>query len=132
MAAERKFGRLVYLASPYSHADKAVEAKRHQDAVAAWRWLIANRKEWHIFSPIALCHQLSLSEEGLPGDWKFWADFDGTMVRKCDEFWVLCIPGFRESVGVTAERKIAGEIGIPVRFMIPAAGGYEFSDSEPQ
>lgn len=120
----------MYLASPYTHPDKAVEAQRFESVLSAWNWLIQNNHDWHFFVPIVQSHALCTSGH-TPGDWKFWADFDGTMISKCQEFWVLCIPGWETSVGVSAERKIAAELGLPIRFLIPTVNGYEIADAIP-
>jgi hypothetical protein len=39
------------------------------------------------------------------------------MLSRCDDLAVLCLPGWRESVGVRAGIVFAQEIGIPVRFI---------------
>jgi hypothetical protein len=124
-------GKLIYLASPYTHIDKQVEAQRYAAVLAAWKWLIDNHSDLHFFVPIVQSHQLCVLG-GLPGDWKFWADFDSTMISKCAEFWVFCGLGFSQSVGVNAERGIAAEYGLPIRFLVPINDGYEITVDEPK
>jgi hypothetical protein len=120
------------LASPYTDPDKAVEAGRYEAVLAAWRWLLENRTSFHYYVPIVQSHQLCVGGRGLPGDWTFWAEFDGTMIGKCNEFWVLCIAGFKKSVGITAERKLAAGLGLPIRFLVPDGDGFNVSEHEPQ
>jgi hypothetical protein len=135
---EHTFGRLVYLASPYTHPDKVVEAQRYNAVLSAWRFLLENRSdyhyfgtEYHFFVPIVQSHQLSIMESGLPGDWQFWATYDTTMISRSDEFWVLTLPGFKESVGVSAERQIAANLGLPIRFLVPQGDHYRLTSAEP-
>lgn len=123
-------GRLAYLASPYTHTDKAIEMQRYEAALNAWKWLLANDQNIHFFVPIVQSHQLCV-RGGLPGDWKFWADFDGTMLSRCQELWVLAIPGFQQSTGVNAEIKIATELGLPIKYLVPQGDTYEVSTSPP-
>ena len=125
----RKHGKLVYLASPYT-ADPDTEAARYHAVLRAWRWLIDNNDDFNFFVPVVQSHQLCVAGH-LPVEWHFWADFDRTLLSKCEQFWVLCIPGWRESVGVGAERKIAEELGLPTRFLLPDGGGYLVQEQEP-
>ena len=64
-------------------------------------------------------------------EWEFWANFDTTLLSKCEEFWVLCVPGFRESVGIKAERSVAAGLGLPMRFLVPSGDGYTVTADEP-
>ena len=130
MEPSRRHGKLVYLASPYTHADKAVEASRYRAVLLAWRWLIDNNRDFHFFVPIVQSHQLCASGD-VPVEWHFWADFDGTMLSKCEQLWALCIPGWRDSVGVRAERRMAEELGLPVRFLLPDGRAYLVLEEEP-
>jgi hypothetical protein len=126
------FGKMVYLASPYSHPDKTVEEERFIAACKACGWLMNNVKDVTMFySPIAHTHPISVHCT-LPGHWQFWSAADETMLSRCNAIWVLCIPGFTKSTGVNAERKIAAKFGLEVRFMIPAADGtYLVTEAEP-
>jgi hypothetical protein len=73
------------------------------------------RRGMHVFSPIAHTHPIAA--HGLPGDWDFWQTYDRLMLSRCDELAVLCLPGWRESVGVRAEIDIATRLGLPARFI---------------
>lgn len=130
LSCSKKTNRLVYLASPYTHLDKKIEARRYEAALAAWVWLIKNQPDLNFYSPITQSHSLCVYA-GTPGDWKFWARFDETMISKCCEFWVLCLEGFSKSVGIAAEREIAGHLGLPIRFLVPTSIGYDIVVEEP-
>jgi hypothetical protein len=106
-------GHLVYLASPYSHFDPAVQEARFQAVCRCAAEMM--RGGDHVFSPIAHTHPIAA--HGLPGDWEFWQSYDRLMLSRCNELAVLCLPGWRESVGVRAEIDIAGRLGLPARFI---------------
>ena len=125
------YGRLVYLASPLTHPDAAVRHERSVAVARACGWMMNNRRDIFFFSPIT--HATPIATEcTLPYEWQFWAEIDGCMISRCEEIWVLCIPGFKKSTGVNAERKIAERLGLPCRFVIPQEdGSYVVSDEEP-
>lgn len=107
---------LVYLASPYSHASREVMVERYEAICAVAARLMA--KGVYLFSPIAHTHAIA-AKGNLPGDFKFWEQYDRTMLAACGELWVCMIDGWRESKGVNAEIKIAEELGLPVRYIAP-------------
>jgi Domain of unknown function (DUF1937) len=125
------YGKLVYFASPFTHADKAVRDERLPAIARACGWFMNNRRDIFFFSPICSAHPIAI-ECSLPYEWQFWAEIDECMVSRCEEIWVLAIPGFKKSTGVTAERKIAERLGLPCRFVIPQQdGSYVVTDEEP-
>lgn len=110
---------MIYLASPYSHSEAVVREQRLRAACHATAQLIA---AGHIvFSPIV--HGHPLVHHGLPTDWLFWERFDRDYLVRCNEVVVLMLDGWRESVGVAAEIRIAAELGKPVRYLAPEATG---------
>ena len=111
--------KIVYLAAPYSHKDFSVKVDRFEriNKVAA-RLMLAGEV---IFSPISQTHPIALAG-GLPGDWQFWEKYDRAMLESCKELVVLMLDGWKESTGVTAEIKIAGELGIPVKYIEETVG----------
>jgi nucleoside 2-deoxyribosyltransferase len=106
---------VVYLASPYSHADPAVREARFQAACQATAVLIRQGKI--VFSPIV--HSHSLCRYGLPGDWGFWRSLDLAYLGRCDEVVVVKLDGWRQSRGVQAEVARARALGKPVSFIEP-------------
>lgn len=106
---------MIYLASPYSHPDPAVREERYRAACrAAATLLLAGQP---VYSPIA--HSHPLVAYGLPADWSFWQRHDREMLARCDEVLVLMLPGWRESVGVREEVRLACELGKPVGYLAP-------------
>lgn len=123
---------MIYLASPYTHADKSVQVDRFTAVVKACGWLMVNIHEIQMFySPIAHTHPIAETCT-LPGNWPFWEACDKAVLSRCSEIWVFCIDGWAKSTGVNSERKIAVEYGLPCRFVIPQSDGfYIISDTEP-
>jgi nucleoside 2-deoxyribosyltransferase len=111
---------MIYLASPYSHLDIAVREQRFREACAAAVRLIAAGHV--VFSPIV--HGHPLVGHGLPTEWAYWERFDRAHLVRCDEVVVLMLEGWRESVGVVAEIRIAEELGKPVRYLAPDAPAF--------
>jgi hypothetical protein len=126
------FGKMVYLASPYTSPDKAVEAERFLAACKACGWLMNNRPDIQMFySPIAHTHPIA-QVCTLPGVWQFWAAADEAILSRSSEIWILCIPGRKKSTGVNAEIKIAAKFGLSIKYVIPHADGkYEVTETEP-
>lgn len=106
---------MIYLASPYSHPDAMIRRQRFHAACRAAANLLASGLT--VFSPIV--HGHPLVDHGLPTNWPFWERFDRDHMTRCDEVVVLMLDGWRESVGVAAEIRIAGELGKPVRYLAP-------------
>lgn len=105
---------LIYLASPYSHPDEAVRARRFWDVCDAAAKLM--REGHQVFSPIAHSHPIALCGE-LPTDWEYWRDYDEAMLAASSELWVLMLDGWRDSVGIKAEVAIAERLGLPVHYV---------------
>jgi len=106
---------IIYLASPYTHADPAVRQARFDAACRAAAALI--RQGMTIFSPIAHTH--AITQCGLPVDWQFWEPHDRRFLELCDELIVLMLDGWKESIGVRAEIDIALASGKSVSLLDP-------------
>lgn len=103
-----------YVASPYSHPDKAVMQKRFEDVVAyvADRMLAGDV----MYSPIAHNHVVA-ERHTLPTDWAFWRHIDGNMLVAAKGLQVLCLDGWEKSVGVQAEIAIAMSYDLLVEYV---------------
>ena len=99
---------LVYLASPYSHEDEAVQVRRYREAkdVTAALW----QAGYTVISPILYTHDLSVSY-GISGGYEEWQRLDEKLIRAADVVLVLMLDGWRESKGIQAELKLARELG---------------------
>jgi len=106
----------IYLASPYSHPDKAVREER----VAAVQHETVKLMEegYNVFCPIAHTYPL----EGLVrvDEHGFWMKQDIAVLRKAEALLVLCLPGWENSAGVTEEIAFAVGHGIDVVYLPPS------------
>ncbi len=105
----------IYLATPYStNSDPATRIIRFLavNKVAARLML----EDFLVFSPISHTYPILLAGD-LPIGWKFWAEYDRTFIEWCDKVYIFMQPGWRESVGVTAEIKIAEELNKPIIYI---------------
>lgn len=111
--------RLTYLACPYSHPERSVRVERFEAANNAAGLLMA--RGYLVFSPLSHTHPIA-EHHDLPKGWDYWEQFDRAYLAASRLVVVLCIDGWRESKGVTAEITIAEEMGIPVHYMHPVTG----------
>ncbi len=105
---------LIYLATPYSHPERNVRVARTLIANMVTAKLM--RQGYLVFSPISHSHAMA-EECELPGDWEFWERFDRRLLSCCTHLVVIKADGWYESVGVTAERAMAKEMGLPIIFV---------------
>lgn len=104
--------KLIYLASPYGHAQPA--SVRHFRYMAVLEAEAALMKQGlMVYSPIVHRHPGALL--GLyPLGWDYWKTFDELILSRCDELYVLMLEGWSQSTGVAAEIEIAEHLGKPV------------------
>lgn len=79
-------------------------------------------RETHvIFSPIGHSHPMSKFMPDNTNNFDFWVtEIDLHIIDRCDEVWVVCQEGWRQSRGVQAEIVHANTIAnIPVRYVNP-------------
>lgn len=123
-SVELKLPKLTYLASPYSHREAKIRAKRFSLALDATASLMKRSSGDMVYSPIVQCHLISL-RHSLPTDSVFWEARDKLMISLCDTFAVLLAEGWRDSVGVKSELAFARSLGKPVWMVSPKDLGLE-------
>lgn len=107
---------LWYLASPYSSPDKDVRDRRFRETAIVTGQLL--KSGLLVFSPIL--HSVPVVEHGGGGTtWEDWREVDAEMIRRCQGMLVLTLSGWGESVGVSAEIKLARQRGMPVLLVDP-------------
>ena len=109
---------MIYLASPYSQPDPHVREWRYRQAILATAYLI--RRGLVPFSPIVHSHPIACLGGDLAGDWSFWRRQDELFMDACGGIVVLMLPGWRESIGVTAEIRYMADRGIAAEYLNPA------------
>lgn len=107
---------MIYLASPYSHKDKEIMENRFKSVCAACAILTKNGKL--VYSPIAHWHTIAVAHD-LPRDFLFWSKSNFSMIRRCEELYVLCLKGWNRSLGVSAEIEFAKSAFMEVRYIAP-------------
>lgn len=109
---------IVYLACPYSHHLQEIREHRYHEANRAAAWAMGQGHA--VFSPISHSHPIcGHLAEGLLLSHDFWMSQDLPLLAKADAVWVLCIPGWDTSRGVTREIQEAQALGKPVRYVQP-------------
>lgn len=104
----------IYLATPYSHSDKAVMESRFDQACKIAGMLMA---EGHtVFSPIAHTHPIAVRCD-LPRGWDFWHKYDIAMLEASSKLIVAKMEGWEQSRGISGEIEIAKSLGLPIEYM---------------
>ena len=108
---------MIYLASPYSHPDRAVRRRRFRAACRAAGAML--RAGLMVYSPIA--HSAAIASAGLDDmDHDFWMHVDRPYLEWCHMVMVLTLDGWRESRGVNIEIAQARAMHKPVSLIAPA------------
>lgn len=105
---------MIYIASPYSHDDKAVEHYRFLEVRHYTARLIETG--FVAFSPIVYAHEMA-KVFTLGTDAKTWASFNEDMIRLSEGMHVLKLPGWQASKGVAAEIELAARLDLPVKYV---------------
>ena len=114
--------KLVYLASVYSWPyDETVtpklKEKRFKLAAKTSGKLMQKFEKVFFFSPIAHSHPQQRYAK-LPFDFK-WYQRDLEILSKCDELWILDMPGWDQSEGIKKELEKAKELNLPIFLVTP-------------
>lgn len=91
---------MIYIASPYSSALPLLVEERYRAVLAFTQSRIILGEP--AYSPIVHCHEMTRSGY-MPGHFEFWRDYNFKMIDASSKLYVLCLPGWKISVGVTAE-----------------------------
>lgn len=117
---------LTYLAGPYSHPEPKMRRLRFEQLTQATAYLM-NHFGWNVFSPITHSHPLH-EHAHMRGDWAFWKRIDTQYIKLSKRVVVCTLDGWDRSIGVTAERKIARRLGLPVLFLkLTKSGKFKLS-----
>lgn len=106
----------IYLAGPYSHPDPAVREDRAIKLTEICARLMREGKV--VYSPITHGHWMAERFE-LPKEWEFWRLHCEAMLLGAHRLVIVTLPGWNESIGVTAEYDLALIAGIPVEYIHP-------------
>ena len=98
----------IYVASPYTAKSASVRRKRLK--ASALYAAKAMRAGVPVYSPLAHGEMLAKFLE-IGTDYAAWKMHCEAMINGCSQLHVLCIPGWKKSVGVNAEIEYAKSIG---------------------
>ena len=104
---------MIYLASPYTHPDKAVEQARYERTLYWTAKILAAGDP--VFSPIVYGHQFIPFGRGT--DFQTWTNFNSDMISSAERMFVLQLDGWQASRGVGGEIALAEWVGIPVTYI---------------
>lgn len=112
---------MIYVASPYSDPNPLVREQRY---LLACRFVAHHQRQGTpVFSPIVHSHPL-VELCGLPpNDWEFWRKIADAYLKVANTLWIVKLPGWRESVGVTYEHERAIRRLMPVEYHEPIEVG---------
>lgn len=105
---------LIYLASPYSHADHKMQELRFNQICEVAGFMLNNG--WHVHSPIAHTHPIAC-KCSLPKDYAFWQGYNKAVLSRCSHLIIVKMDGWNKSVGVHGEFLLALEMNIPIHHM---------------
>ncbi|MFQ5742005.1 MAG: DUF1937 family protein [Acidobacteriota bacterium] len=115
----------IYLASPYSANTQQKMDERYkiaQECVGEF-----TRGGVVMLSPVLHCHDLARRYE-LRTDYAFWRQLNEALIRAASELWVLCLPGWEDSLGVSSEIKFAKTLHKPIRYLNCIPPSFSFRD----
>lgn len=108
----RGLGGLWYLASPYSHPDEDMRERRFE-SVSRVAGILYKDYKITTFCPIAHTHPIEVELVKMGGEvngYKFWLPWDYQFFPAMTGCIVACLPGWKESKGVSLEiPKMLGE-----------------------
>lgn len=113
---------MIYISAPYSHSDSSVRDERMKQVYALDARLTCEGK--FTVSPL---YKVELTRHHeLPATWEYWKEYSYELLSRCDRMYVLMLPGWQESPGVTAEIEFAQSSGIPITYInIDVTGVYQ-------
>lgn len=112
---------MIYLCSVYSihaktssKADQELRDHRANYAMKVTASMISSGLQ--IFSPIAHCHEMS-KHNGMPKEFQFWRNYDESMIDVSSCLFVLKMPHWEDSEGISHEIAYAKAQGKPVYYI---------------
>jgi hypothetical protein len=115
--AEKNMSEIEYLAIPYTHSDLFVLNGRALIADAIAAALI--KKGRIVYSSISCWHHIAMNHK-MELDWRTWAKLDEEFIKISKKVLVIMLSGWKKSVGVQAEIKIAEKFNIQIEYLNPS------------
>lgn len=118
----------IYLASPYSHPDEQIKLQRFEDICKISAYYFS--QGYIMFVPIAQSHPIAEIGKLTDTDWEYWKEVDTVFLQQASSLWVVMLEGWKDSIGVQAEIKIAMDLGLPICYINPYPILQEFTKYE--
>lgn len=106
---------LIYLASPYKHANPMIRHDRFQRVCEMAAALF--EAGFQVMSPIAHSVPIAAYLPEKAQHYEYWRDCDHEIIRRCDRVFIFKLAGWDESVSVTDEIEFAHSLGKPVHYL---------------
>lgn len=108
---------MIYILSPYSHPDDAVQ---HERFLAVRKFTAGLLKQGQcVFSPIVYCREMALVFD-FPHDAAFWEAMNTAFLRRSESAILLKLSGWEQSKGVAKELDLCKALHIQVLVSSPA------------
>lgn len=104
----------IYLAIPYSHPDVEIRKVRFELANEMSAKLL--QQGYNVLSPISHSHPISLYMDN-SNDGDFWCERSLEWLKYCDELWIYCLSGWKDSKGIKKEIIAAQMLNIPILYL---------------
>jgi len=103
----------IYLAIPYSiYSPKEREYAFETANRIAFKYIMEGKT---VFSPIS--HSHPIAQYGTQATFDFWRKFDLEMLSHCEKLVVVCLDGWENSEGISAEVNAATKAGKEIFYM---------------
>jgi hypothetical protein len=109
--------KIFYLASPYSHPERAIQEQREQLITMIGAELTV--RGINVFTPITASAQLVKVRPELGGAFNQWGEIDLEMIRRSDGLIIASMDGLSTSKGARAETLLAISLNLPIRLAMP-------------
>lgn len=114
-------GKLLYLASPYTHPSPSIREQRYRDLMEyAGPLMVAG---FFVYAPILQTHPVA-AKFSLPVEFEWWEAYNRAFIEQSFAVVVADMAGWRESRGVQHEIELAKSLGLPV-FLLDLSGHYK-------
>ena len=110
-------GYMEYLAIPYTHPSESVMQYRAEVSDFIFSVLCKNEGR-NVYAPISSCHHIA-KKYGMPRDYAFWKEMCEVFVSRSQKIIVVMLPGWKVSVGLAAEIKLAEKLGLEIEYLDP-------------
>lgn len=108
--------KIIYLASPYTNKNCFLQSKRAMQVAHVAAKLM---EQGHVcYSHVVLGHEMAKYSSKLaclPSE--AWQDFCNHLFGACNELFVLCLDGWKKSIGVQKEIEWAKEMNMPIYYI---------------